>query len=59
MTPEPVHYGRAKTCHAERTRVLSAAYNANPERFVNGAPKPPQLPTAAWINKPDTQLDAH
>ena len=28
------------------------AFAAHPERFVRGAPKLPQLPTAAWINKP-------
>jgi putative transposase len=59
MTPETVHYGGAETRYAERARVLSAAYDANPERFVNGAPQPPRLPTAAWINKPSTQEDAH
>ena len=59
MTPETVHYGRAQTRHAERSRVLTAAYHTNPERFVNGAPQPPELPTAAWINKPDTQQDDH
>ena len=33
--------------------LLNAAYEANPERFVNGPPKPPALPSAAWNNKPD------
>jgi putative transposase len=59
MTPETVHYGRAETRRVERSRVLAEAYHAKPERFVNGAPQPPKLPTAAWINKPDTQQDAH
>ena len=36
----------------ERARVLAAAYLAHPERFVRGAPTPPRLPTAVWINKP-------
>jgi len=35
-----------------RARVLEAAYARNPERFVRRAPLPPELPTAAWINKP-------
>jgi len=39
--------------------VLDAAYAAAPERFVRGAPKPPTLPTAAWINKPDDEEVAH
>jgi putative transposase len=59
MTPAAVHYGRATGLHAERQRVLAAAYAATPERFVQGAPKPPTLPTAAWINKPTTQEVAH
>jgi hypothetical protein len=41
--------------HAARARVLDAAY----ERFVRSAPVPPALPTAAWINKPDTKEAAH
>jgi hypothetical protein len=28
------------------------AHLAHGERFVAGAPKPPSLPTAVWINKP-------
>jgi putative transposase len=32
--------------------VLEAAYAAHPERFVRKPPAPPELPTAAWINKP-------
>ena len=34
-------------------RVLAAAYAATPERFVRRLPRPPALPTAAWINKPE------
>jgi putative transposase len=59
MTPAAVHYGRAQALHAERQRVLTAAHEAKPERFVRGAPKPPTLPTAAWINKPTTDEVAH
>jgi len=59
MTPETVHYGRAEIRHAQRARVLNAAYRTNPERFVNGQPQPPQVPAAAWINKPSTEEDAH
>jgi len=55
MTPAAVHHGQAKTLHAERQRVLAAAYAAKPERFVRGAPQPPTLPLAAWINKPTTE----
>jgi putative transposase len=55
MMPEAVHYGRAGALQAERSRVLAAAYAAKPERFVRGAPEPPALPTAAWINKPQSE----
>ena len=39
----------------QRAQVLEAAYTRNPERFVRKPPIPPELPTAAWINKPDTK----
>jgi putative transposase len=59
MTPATVHHGHAEAVHAERARVLEAAYSATPERFVRRPPKPPALPGAAWINKPDTDEPAH
>ncbi len=52
LTPETVHYGRAEGLQAARCQVLAAAYAAHPERFVNQAPAPPPLPSAAWINPP-------
>jgi len=52
MTPACLHYGQAEAVHAARERVLEAAYVANPERFVKGRPRPPEIPTAVWINKP-------
>ncbi len=55
MTPAMVHYGRAAEVREQRTRVLAAAYAANPQRFVRGLPEPPTLPTAAWINPPKTE----
>ena len=60
MTPATVHHGRAEALHADRARVLDAAYTATPERFVRHPPRPPALPAAAWINKPDDkQAAAH
>jgi putative transposase len=60
MTPAAVHHGHAPQLHAARARVLEAAFDRNPERFVRGTPKPPALPTAAWINKPqDTKEATH
>ena len=59
MTPTAMHHGQAKALHAERQRVLDAAYAARPERFVRHPPRPPALPTAAWINKPTTKEATH
>jgi putative transposase len=59
MTPAAVHYGRAPELHAARGRVLEGAYQRHPERFVRRPPVPPALPTAAWINKPETKEVAH
>lgn len=59
MTPVSVHYGRATQIHEDRARVLASAYGRTPERFVLGLPRPPALPTAAWINKPEGKEAAH
>jgi len=59
MTPATVHHGHADQVHAERAHVLDAAYARNPERFVRRSPTPPPVPTAAWINKPDSEDGAH
>ena len=52
LTPAVVHFGQAATVRAHRDRVLTAAYAAHPERFVNGRPHPADLPHAVWINPP-------
>jgi len=52
MAPETVHYGQAQATYDARSQVLAAAHAAHPERFVRQVPRPPQLPTAAWINPP-------
>jgi putative transposase len=60
MTPSTVHHGLAEQTHTARAAVLDAAYAANPDRFVRRPPRPPTLPTSAWINKPaDTEEVAH
>jgi putative transposase len=53
-TPADVHAGRAAAINATRATTLMAAYAAHPERFVHGVPQPQPLPTAAWINKPQS-----
>jgi len=57
LAPEVVHYGQAQAAYDARSEVLAAAYAAHPERFVRQAPRPPQLPTAAWINPPTPTTD--
>jgi putative transposase len=52
LTPAVVHYGGAEGVRAHRTHVLTAAYAAHPERFVNGTPQPAALPQTVWINPP-------
>jgi hypothetical protein len=38
--------------------LLEAAYARNPERFVRKSPAPPELPAAAWIDKPTNTKEA-
>ncbi len=52
MTPEQIHFGQASQIHAARQTDLDAAFPNTPERFVRKHPKPPQVPTAVWINPP-------
>jgi putative transposase len=52
MTPAAVHFGQASALFTQRQQVLHLAFQAHPERFVNGLPKPPALPTEVWINPP-------
>jgi len=55
MTPEQVHYGLADHVYSQRTAVLEAAFRENPNRFKNKPPAPQEVPTAVWINPPETQ----
>ncbi len=52
VTPASLHYGQASEIVASRQSTLELAYAAHPERFVNGVPAPPELPSAVWINPP-------
>jgi putative transposase len=52
MTPASLHYGQASEILASRQQTLQSAYAAHSERFVSGIPKPPELPSAVWINPP-------
>ena len=44
LTPSDVHFEHANTVLTERGRVLEAAYDKTPERFLLGKPRPPTLP---------------
>jgi putative transposase len=52
LTPAMVHYNQTDRVLKQRQQVLDAAYQLHPERFVRNAPRPPAVPTEAWINKP-------
>jgi transposase InsO family protein len=52
MTPAAVHDGIDLVITARRAVTLDAAFVAHPLRFKGRAPKPPVVPTAAWINPP-------
>jgi len=58
MTPDQVHYGQTDAVHAARQATLALAFRKTPERFVNKVPKPPDKPTAAWINPPTPKSTA-
>jgi putative transposase len=55
VTPASLHYGKASEIVASRKQTLALAYAAHAERFVNGTPTPPDLPSAVWINPPSNQ----
>lgn len=58
LTPATVHAGKAQEVTRARAGVLSAAYSAHPERFVNKPPVPAAPPTEVWINAPSTSPEA-
>ena len=51
-TPASVHDGTWQELRAKRQQTLFGAYNAHPERFVNGTPIASQIPEYVWINEP-------
>jgi putative transposase len=52
LTPAVMHAGQAPMVTQQRQVVLTAAFQAHPERFVRHPPQPPVVPTAVWINPP-------
>lgn len=57
LTPAVVHQGQAAEVLAARQAVLTAAYDAHPERFVRRPPRPLALPQEVWINPPADGLE--
>ena len=53
-TPASVHFGTSDEIDQARQNTLTAAYQANPQRFGR-RPHPPVMPTQFWINEPVTQ----
>ncbi|MGH9476858.1 MAG: integrase core domain-containing protein [Terriglobales bacterium] len=58
LTPAAARYGQASQILAQRQVVLTAAFTAHPERFVQRAPRPPDLPSQVWINPPKKEEKA-
>lgn len=52
FTPSQVHHGEAAAVLEKRRAALVMAWEAHPERFVRGAPRPATVPEAVWINPP-------
>jgi hypothetical protein len=52
LTPEQVHTGRTEEILQAREQVMMQAWNAHPERFVNGMPRISRPPLEVWINPP-------
>ena len=52
MTPASVHYGEAIAVQQHRQYVMSAAFEAYPERFRGGLPRAKGAPMAVYINPP-------
>jgi transposase InsO family protein len=57
MIPEQVHYGLAQQIYNYRSDVLKTAFEQHPKRFKGKMPRPPEIPEAAWINKPNPKED--
>jgi len=57
-TPHDVHYGLAEAKREQRARVLTEAFTRHPRRFPNGAPRPKDVPSAAWIKRPKAEADS-
>ncbi|WP_432507200.1 integrase core domain-containing protein, partial [Kineococcus arenarius] len=59
-TPADVHHHRTAHVQQARRRAIEQARQAHPERFAAepALPKVLDLPTSAWINRPDDPAQA-
>lgn len=56
FTPEQVHTGQVDAVLAIRQAALDTAYQAHPERFINGPPRAARPPAEVWINRPTKEV---
>ena len=59
LTPAQVHAGRTEEILRVREQTLTRAWQAHPERFVNGPPRLKRPPSEVWINPPNEQPKQH
>lgn len=52
LTPAQVHRGRTEEVLRAHEQTLMRAWQAHPERFVNGPPRVQRPPSEVWINPP-------
>jgi len=57
LTPASVHAGTHAALVARRQATLDMAYEAHPERFINGKPLAAQPPDAVYLNKPEEKAE--
>ena len=57
MTPASVHYGEAVAVQTQPQSVMSAAFEACPQRFRAGMPIVKAAPSAVYINRPTAQAN--
>jgi hypothetical protein len=57
LMPGDVHHGHAPQRLQRCQDIMQIAYDAHPERFVNGKPKVRQLSSASYINRPPEALN--
>ncbi len=55
LTPADRHAGRGQAVESARQSTLDEAFEAHPERFTYGRPRPPSQPSRVWINPPSVR----